>query len=59
MPSLVVWGMADPFIPARFPAEYAKALPNSEPLALPDAGHWWWFDRPDAIERVADFLTST
>jgi pimeloyl-ACP methyl ester carboxylesterase len=58
MPSLVVWGMRDPYIPARFAAEYAKALPNSELLELPDAGHWWWFDRPDAIDRVAGFLTA-
>ncbi|HEY8303373.1 MAG TPA: alpha/beta hydrolase [Solirubrobacteraceae bacterium] len=58
MPSLVVWGMADPYIPERFAAEYAKALPNSELVELADAGHWWWYDRPDAIERVADFLTA-
>ncbi len=57
MPSLVVWGMRDPYIPARFAADYARALPNSELVELPDAGHWWWLDRPDAIERVADFLT--
>jgi pimeloyl-ACP methyl ester carboxylesterase len=59
MPSLVVWGMQDPYIPGRFAAEYAKALPNSELLELPDAGHWWWYDRPGAIDRVADFLTAT
>lgn len=58
MPSLVVWGMRDPYIPARFASEYAKALPNSELLELHDAGHWWWLDRPDAIERVSDFLTA-
>lgn len=58
MPSLVVWGMRDPYIPERFVGEYARALPNSELLELPDAGHWWWLDRPDAIERVADFLTA-
>lgn len=58
MPSLVVWGMRDPFISGRFAHAYAKALPNSELLELPDAGHSWWFDRPDAIERVTDFLTA-
>jgi pimeloyl-ACP methyl ester carboxylesterase len=58
MPSLVVWGTQDPYIPQRFAGEYAKALPNSELVELPDAGHWWWLDRPDAIERVADFLAS-
>ena len=58
MPALVVWGMRDPYIPERFAAEYAQALPNSELVELPDAGHWWWLDRPDAIERVAEFMTA-
>ena len=58
MPSLVLWGMRDPYIPERFAAEYAKALPGSELVELPDAGHWWWLDCPDAIERVAGFLTA-
>ncbi|MGC2373358.1 MAG: alpha/beta hydrolase [Solirubrobacteraceae bacterium] len=58
MPSLVLWGMRDPYIPKRFAAEYARALPNSELVELPDAGHWWWLDRPDAIKRVVDFLTA-
>jgi pimeloyl-ACP methyl ester carboxylesterase len=58
MPSLVLWGLRDPYIPKRFAAEYARALPNCELVELPDAGHWWWLDRPDAIERVAEFLTT-
>jgi pimeloyl-ACP methyl ester carboxylesterase len=58
MPSLVLWGMQDPYIPKRFAAEYARVLPNSELVELPDAGHWWWLDRPDAIGRVAEFLTA-
>jgi pimeloyl-ACP methyl ester carboxylesterase len=58
MPSLVLWGMQDPYIPKRFASEYAQALPDSELVELADAGHWWWFDRPDAIERVTDFLTA-
>jgi pimeloyl-ACP methyl ester carboxylesterase len=58
MPSLVLWGMRDPYIPERFAGEYARALPNSELVELPDAGHWWWLDRPGAIARVAAFLTA-
>jgi pimeloyl-ACP methyl ester carboxylesterase len=56
MPALVVWGTQDPYIPARFAEEYARVLPNAHLLGLPDAGHWWWLDRPDAIETVAEFL---
>jgi pimeloyl-ACP methyl ester carboxylesterase len=59
MPSLVIWGMQDPYIPARFATEYARALPNSELAVLPDGGHWWWLDRPHAAERVAKFLAAT
>jgi pimeloyl-ACP methyl ester carboxylesterase len=59
MPALVLWGLQDPYIPKRFGHEYARALPNSELVELGDAGHWWWLDRPDAIERVAEFLTAS
>ena len=55
-PALVVWGVRDPYIPARFAGEYAQALGHAELLELPDAGHWPWLDRPDAIERVVGFL---
>ncbi len=58
MPSLVIWGTQDPYIPERFARAYAQALPNSELVELSDAGHWWWLDRPEAIERVGDFLTA-
>jgi pimeloyl-ACP methyl ester carboxylesterase len=56
MPALVVWGMKDPYIPARFGKEYAAALGNAELLELPDAGHWPWIDRPELLERLAGFL---
>jgi pimeloyl-ACP methyl ester carboxylesterase len=56
MPSLVLWGMADPYIPTRFARAYAEALPASEMVELPDAGHWPWLDRPDVVDRVVDFL---
>ena len=52
MPALVVWGMQDPYIPARFGRAYASALPHAELLELPDAGHWPWLDRPDVVDRL-------
>jgi len=57
-PALVAWGMKDPYIPARFAAAYAAALPHAELLELPDAGHWPWFDRPDLLDRLAEFLSA-
>lgn len=56
MPALVAWGMRDPYIPGRFAAEYARALPAAQLEEYEDAGHWAWLDRPDLIDRVADFL---
>ncbi|MFI4990816.1 MAG: alpha/beta fold hydrolase [Solirubrobacterales bacterium] len=55
VPSLVVWGMRDPYIPARFGKAYADVL-DGELLELPDAGHWPWLDRPDVVDRVVEFL---
>jgi pimeloyl-ACP methyl ester carboxylesterase len=58
-PALVAWGMKDPYIPPRFGAEYANALSRAELVELPDAGHWPWLDRPDLVDRVVDFLSSS
>ena len=58
VPALVVWGMRDPYIPARFAEAYAHALPRAELLELRDAGHWPWLDRPDVIERVVAFVNA-
>jgi pimeloyl-ACP methyl ester carboxylesterase len=57
-PALVVWGVQDPYIPARFAAQYAGALPNAQLLELADAGHYPWLDRPEVVQRVADFLAA-
>jgi pimeloyl-ACP methyl ester carboxylesterase len=56
-PALVIWGDRDPFCPARFADAYAAALPNAEVLHLPDASHWPWLQRPDVVDRVAEFLS--
>jgi pimeloyl-ACP methyl ester carboxylesterase len=58
MPALVAWGTQDPYIPERFGADYAAALPHAELAEYPDAGHWGWLDRPDMIDRVAAFLSA-
>jgi pimeloyl-ACP methyl ester carboxylesterase len=58
MPALVVWGMKDPYIPARFGAAYADALERAKLIELEDAGHWPWLDRPDVIEQVVEFVSA-
>jgi pimeloyl-ACP methyl ester carboxylesterase len=57
-PTLVAWGMRDPYIPARFGRDYAEALGAGEPIELPDAGHWPWLEDPRLVETIANFLTS-
>jgi pimeloyl-ACP methyl ester carboxylesterase len=55
-PALVVWGMRDRYLPARFGRAWAERLPRAELLELPDAGHWPWRDDPSSIEPVSRFL---
>jgi pimeloyl-ACP methyl ester carboxylesterase len=59
MPALVLWGLRDPYISGRFGRAYADALQQAELVELSDAGHWPWLDRPDAIDRVVEFLSAT
>jgi pimeloyl-ACP methyl ester carboxylesterase len=58
-PALVLWGAEDPYLPARtFAARYADALGGPAQLEIVEgAGHWPWLDRPEIVDRVADFLT--
>jgi pimeloyl-ACP methyl ester carboxylesterase len=58
MPALVVWGMRDPYLPARFGKQYAGAIAGAELLELPQAGHWPWLDDPLALERIVEFLSA-
>jgi pimeloyl-ACP methyl ester carboxylesterase len=55
-PALVVWGLRDRYLPARFGRAYADRLPNAELVELPEAGHWPWRDEPAVIERIVGFL---
>jgi pimeloyl-ACP methyl ester carboxylesterase len=57
MPTMVVWGEHDPWFPAAFADRYGERLGNAEVWRIPDAGHWPWLDRPQTVERVAEFLS--
>lgn len=55
-PSLVLWGVNDPFLRPRFAEAYAGALPNSTLQPVPAAGHWPWIDDARVVGTVLDFL---
>jgi pimeloyl-ACP methyl ester carboxylesterase len=58
-PGLVIWGDKDPYMQPRMGDYLGRALGGDVRVEhLPDAGHWVWFDRPDVIDRAAEFLTS-
>jgi pimeloyl-ACP methyl ester carboxylesterase len=55
-PALVLWPTRDPYIGAEFGQAYADALGGETVLEPVEAGHWTWVDRPELVDRVADFL---
>lgn len=55
-PALVVWGLRDRYLPARFGRAYADAMPGAELLELPEAGHWPWLEEPSVADRVVSFI---
>jgi pimeloyl-ACP methyl ester carboxylesterase len=55
-PALILWPTSDPYIPERFGQAYADALGGEVTLEVVEAGHWMWIDRPELVERVAQFV---
>ena len=55
VPSLVVWGGRDPYLPEAFGAAYAERL-GARLLVRPEAGHWPWVDDPSVVDEVVSFL---
>jgi pimeloyl-ACP methyl ester carboxylesterase len=51
-PTLVIWGEADPWIPAAHGAELARLIPGARLEILPGAGHLVQEDRPDELARL-------
>ncbi len=56
-PALVVWGEADPYLPASFAHDFTRALGGPGDVEVVEgAGHWPWIGRPEVVDRVAGFL---
>jgi pimeloyl-ACP methyl ester carboxylesterase len=58
-PTLLICGDRDPWLAPALPDAYAAILPNARVERIAQAGHWPWLDRPEVIDRVAEFLEET
>ncbi len=56
MPTLIIWGEQDPWLPAAFANAYGERLAQATVYRVPDAGHWPWLERAEVAERIAGFI---
>lgn len=59
LPTLVVWGAGDPYVPVRYAELQRQFFPRAKVIILPDSGHWPFVDDPEAVaDAVVPFLRS-
>jgi pimeloyl-ACP methyl ester carboxylesterase len=49
LPSMVIWGRHDPYVPVEFAERNKEALPRATVHVIEDAGHWPFIDRPGEV----------
>ncbi len=60
IPTLLIWGSADPIIPAQHGREARERIPGSRLVEFPGAGHWPQLDDPDRFAaELSDFMESS
>jgi pimeloyl-ACP methyl ester carboxylesterase len=60
MPTLIVWGADDPFIPVRHAIAAHEAIPGSRLEIFEGVGHYPHCEAPERfVEILVDFITST
>jgi pimeloyl-ACP methyl ester carboxylesterase len=56
-PTLIMWPTYEPYVAPEWGARYAEAIGENASLEMiENAGHWTWLDRPDVVEKAAEFL---
>ena len=56
-PTLVLWGERDRYLDPAWARRFAASVAGpAEVEIVPGASHWPWLERPELIERTADFL---
>jgi pimeloyl-ACP methyl ester carboxylesterase len=51
-PALVIWGMADPFLPGSFADQQGEFFDVKQTVKLPESGHWPFQDDPEAVRAA-------
>lgn len=51
LPSLVIWGDGDKYLPVRYAQEQARYF-ETELHVLPDVGHWPMIDEPERVREL-------
>ena len=60
MPTLIVWGAQDPFLPVRHAVAAHKAIPGRRLEIFDGVGHYPHCEAPERFVAVlADFIAST
>lgn len=52
LPSIVIWGVHDRYVPVQFAEGNREALPRAEVHLIQKAGHWPFIDRPDEVAGI-------
>ena len=59
MPTLVIWGMSDPYLLTGNLSGLQKFVPNLTVKLLPDVGHWVNHAKPKEVNSlIREFLVS-
>ncbi|MEV6278613.1 alpha/beta hydrolase [Nocardia sp. NPDC051832] len=57
IPVLILWGAADPWLPAHYAHSQSEIWPEADIQLLPGLGHWPFADDPEAVAgRLVPFL---
>ncbi len=60
MPVLIIWGERDPIIPVEHGRRAHEAIPHSQMVEIPNAGHWPQLDQPALVsDELTDFVATT
>ncbi len=56
IPTSVVWGMEDPFLPRELAEQFASSIPNATLDYIPDVGHFVPEEAPERLSQVISVL---